>query len=57
MLKMFTLDIAIQSTTSAPPTNQQTSNEKETRHGPKILVALRRAKPDVYGAPWCFQSI
>ena len=46
----------------APPTNEHTPNDKETtivycRSGAKMLPALRRVKPDGYGAPLCFQTV
>ena len=38
----------------APLTNEQTSNDKEKRHGAKVVVGLRRVQPGGYGAPWRF---
>ena len=41
-----------------PQTNLcQKSKRQSCWYGAKILAALRRVKPDVYGAPWCFQTI
>ena len=42
---------------SAPPTYEQASNDKEKRHGAKLLAALRRVEPDGYGAPWISQPV
>ena len=41
------------------PTNEHTPNDNGTkcRYGAKIIAALRRVKPDGYGAPWYFQPI
>lgn len=40
-----------------PPTNEQTTDDSETRNGPKIVADLCRASSDGYGAPWYFQPI
>ena len=42
---------------SAPLTNEYMSNDEEKGHEAKLLAALRRVKPDGYGASWLYLCV
>ena len=45
------LAVVIMAARALPPANEQMSNDKQKRHGAKILAALRHVEPDGYGTP------
>ena len=59
-LRLLLLAAVIMAEKALPLQNKHTSNDKDTiivYVRAKILAGLCRAKPDGYGALWCFEPI